>query len=144
MKPLFIVRVLGLVALAAAAVAVVALVQPETPSVPDHSGEITAALTDAAVNEASAESAPQQQVVNGWVARDLLEVVAEQNDAALQLGAREEDQRPTLLLLLAVLAISWIGVTSPIVEPRATVEPANQPLDGPDHHEGVQSPPAPA
>jgi len=36
---------------------------------------VLAALDDAEANESRADSAPQQQVVNGWVARDLLAVL---------------------------------------------------------------------
>jgi hypothetical protein len=41
------------------------------------------ALSEADMNEITANSAPQQQVVNGWAAKDLLAILAEQQNEAL-------------------------------------------------------------
>jgi hypothetical protein len=84
---------------------------------------IDTALSDYETNDANTESAPQQQVVNGWVARDLLHVVALQNEAQAEtLDAIAEslvearprpapvDHRPARLLVIAVVTLCWIGL----------------------------------
>ena len=71
---------------------------------------IEVALDDFEANEERAESAPQQQVVNGWVARDLLTIIAYQQNALL---SQPRDERPAALAGLAVLAICWWGALSP-------------------------------
>lgn len=83
---------------------------------------ISAALADFETNNKAADSAPKQQVVNGWVARDLLSIIANQNadqDAILSIIARENadlvrasvpDRRISALLVLGVLAICLSGV----------------------------------
>src|SRR5699024_9909884 len=86
------IRRLGALILAAAAVAVFVGMAPETPTSTDAIAE---ALHDAEVNEASAISAPQQDVVNGWATRDLLAIIAGQAD-------RPTDQRPAAMVMLAV------------------------------------------
>ena len=54
-------------------------------SADDRTSEIDATLAINELNEDAAESAPQQQVTNGWVARDLLALQARQlNDIAEQ------------------------------------------------------------
>lgn len=50
------------------------------------------------INQASADSAPKQTVVNGWASRDLLELVAKQQVA-------NQDPRPAALLTIGVLAL---------------------------------------
>ncbi|MEJ5256309.1 MAG: hypothetical protein WHS89_13270 [Acidimicrobiales bacterium] len=110
-----VVRTVGFLVLAGSALAVALLLEPETPEAPSHSDAIAVALADADTNERSASSAPQQQVVNGWVARDLLTVIARQNDALLAQGATDRtDPRPAWLLVIAVLAICWAGLTTPV------------------------------
>src|SRR5687768_9021956 len=61
-----------------------------------------------ALNQSRAEGAPQQSVVNGWTARDLLELVA-------QSEATGQDPRPAALLTLAVLGIALILFTGSTV-----------------------------
>jgi hypothetical protein len=80
-------------------------------SAPSHSAAISAALTDADANNTLAEGAPQQTVVNGWVARDLLVVMARQNEALIKQGA-EQDRRPAALLTLAVIGIGLLLFTT--------------------------------
>jgi hypothetical protein len=73
------------------------------------------ALSDFDANDARTEGAPQQQVVNGWVARDLLSIIAlEQNELveAARTAHAEPDNRPAALLVIAVLAIALWGATS--------------------------------
>ena len=68
---------------------------------------------------------PQQEVVNGWVARDLLTVLAKQTNAMLGSSqAAAGDPRIPLLLLLLVLAVSLIGATAPTApSPEGPAEP---------------------
>jgi hypothetical protein len=95
-------RRLGAVALALAAIVVWFTMAPE-----DRSSDISRALTEYSLNEARTEGAPQQQVVNGWVAKDLLTIIAEQqNDAA-------SDERIPALAGLLVLGAALYVFTSP-------------------------------
>lgn len=115
--------------LAIAAAAVWFLMEPELPMAPDvqtretvssRSSEISGALSDAELNELSADSAPQQQVVNGWVARDLLAIIAEQQNEALTRDevpppvapAQVIDHRVPALVGLLVLGMALTMVTS--------------------------------
>lgn len=93
------VRSLGFLALAVAAV--VAFSSP----VPDGADgyNIGVARTTSDENNTRTEGAPQQQVVNGWLAADLLEVIARQGS----------DQREETLLLIIALAVIWHGITQP-------------------------------
>lgn len=114
-----LVRRIGLSAIGLAAVAVWFLLAPsggalgltEEQFVRDYGNLVAQALDDAEGNEALADSAPQQQVVNGWVARDLLSIVALQNEDLLDAVAVNDDRIPALLVL-AVLAICLNGLTS--------------------------------
>ncbi|HZD22459.1 MAG TPA: hypothetical protein VE569_03535 [Acidimicrobiia bacterium] len=78
-------------------------------------------MSDNDANEGLAESAPQQQVVNGWVARDLLQIQARQLADVLDALTQENeagqivattDPRVPALLVVAILAIGLIGFTS--------------------------------
>ena len=55
-------------------------------------------------NNARTEGAPQQTVVNGWTAKDLLTVIARE-------GARPSDERPAALLVLVVIGIAGMMVS---------------------------------
>jgi hypothetical protein len=125
-----IIRRVGAAVLAFAAVAVwffMAPAEPATPvvqvqeSVRDRSSEIRSALSDYELNETLTKGAPQQAVVNGWVAMDLLKIIAEQQNEAL---TREEvpppvipvvpnDERIPALVGLVVLGLALVIVTSP-------------------------------
>lgn len=126
----------GLVALSAAAVLVFFLMQPDPPeegslnlSATNYQTLIDTAMSDYEANDALAESAPQQQVVNGWVTRDLLQIQARQladvldaltvEDASGQVVA-STDPRVPALLVIAVLAISLVGITSETKPPSST------------------------
>jgi hypothetical protein len=61
-----------------------------------YPGRIAVIDTDDGINQLSADSAPQQTVVNGWTARDYLKLVAEQNTEHSFLNYA------TLLLLLLI------------------------------------------
>jgi hypothetical protein len=125
-----IVRQVGAAVLTLAAIAVWFLMAPETPEAPapqtrqgvaDRSNDIDDALLNYEANEALTQGAPQQSVVNGWVAKDLLTIIAEQQNEAL---TRDEvpppvapivpnDERMPALAGLLVLGLALALVTSP-------------------------------
>jgi hypothetical protein len=110
---LIIARRVGAVVLAIAAVVVWFAMAPE-----DRSSDIRQALVEYELNEARTEGAPQQQVVNGWVAKDLLTIIAEQqNDVA-------SDERLPVLVGLLVLGAALYTFTSPRrTQETSTTEP---------------------
>lgn len=129
----------GLAILSVAAIAVFLLMEPDAPeegtlnlSAANYQQLIDVAMSDYDANDARTESAPQQQVVNGWVARDLLQIqalqLADLLDAATEENSRGEvvasnDPRTPALLVLAILAISLVGFTSESSRPRSTAGP---------------------
>ena len=138
------VRRVGLAILSIAAIAIFFLMEPEPPeegslnlSATNYQSLIDLAMSDYDANDARTDSAPQQQVVNGWVARDLLQIQARQLadvlDALTQQSESGEivassDPRVPALLVIAVLAVALIGFTSPSSQRREVltdgVEPA--------------------
>ncbi len=129
MRRVQVVRVAGLSVIAAAAVFVWFTFGPEPVG---GAGDLAAlnvkadtfgllvdaALEDYEANDERADTAPKQQVVNGWVARDLLMVTARLNTDQLTAElfglevAQREDERPPALLLLLVLAVALNGATA--------------------------------
>lgn len=125
------IRVLGFVLLGLAAVGAwvglaprVVFDQPNLPSATQYETLISKALADDATNNLLTSGAPQQTVVNGWTAKDLLTIIAkEQADLLRAQGAIVEsngnlttqpfDERIPALLLIGVLAICWAGVSGP-------------------------------
>ena len=105
-----IVRFVGFLLLVVAAVTVVVALAPSLKHV-DNGGQIAAAIAVDGVNAGATSSAPQQQVANGWVARDLLEIQVRQNDQLAATIQDSSDVRPTWLLLIGVLALCWLGLT---------------------------------
>ena len=93
-------------------------------------------------NNDRADSAPQQQVVNGWVAKDLLTIMAYQNtdllDAVGGLGDQNatasslavRDDRTPALLVLVVVAVAWFGITAPVA--RREDAPVPVPVEQPE------------
>lgn len=124
-------RRVALAVLAVAAVAVWFVLEPVDEQPPseidatsrDYLDLIDTALSDFEANERRADSAPQQQVVAGWVIRDLETIQAYQSvdllEAVGALGGQEpvvvRDDRTPALLLIGVLAIVVIGATSPVL-----------------------------
>jgi hypothetical protein len=122
------IRRIGLALLSFAALAVFFFMEPEPPeegslnlSATNYQALIDAAIEDYDANDAFAESAPQQQVVNGWVARDLLQIQARQLADVLDALTQETesgdlvattDPRVPALLVIATLAICLIGFTA--------------------------------
>ena len=64
-----------------------------------------AAIAAYTINAATSDNVYQQQVVNGWATKDLLEVISSQLD--------NEDPRNRILLFLAVCAVCVIGISTP-------------------------------
>ena len=131
-----------LVVIACAAVAVVLLAAPEEVSELPGPGairdDVRTALAIDDANQELTESAPQQSAANGWVARDLLAVIANaQADQLWTAQSQVRDDRPVYLLTLGVLAICVIGATTPrtghavsataVPVPPAPPEPQSEP-----------------
>lgn len=126
-----LVRVGGFVLLTLAAAAVFVVLAPKKPATgttlptsSQYESLISQALSDDTANALTADSAPKQQVVSGWTARDLLTIIAkEQADLLRSQGAVIEtngtlttqpfDDRIPALLFIGVLAICWSGVAIP-------------------------------
>lgn len=122
------IRRIGLLVLAIASVPIFFLMKPAPPeegslnlSATNYQSLIDLAMSDYDANDALTESAPQQQVVNGWIARDLLQLQARQLadvlDALTQANESGQivdttDPRVPALLVVAILALSLIGFTS--------------------------------
>lgn len=125
----------------------------ELVETPNFDGAIALALSDYEANNARTEGAPQQQVVNGWIARDILEIVARQNEAradtldtianmqaienanTLRLIANTApDDRPARLLVVMTMTIAWIALWAGLawhpqsVGIMAPTEPEHAPL----------------
>jgi hypothetical protein len=98
------VRTVGAVVLAATAVILWFAMAPG--GVQDRSPNVNQALSDYALNEGRTQGAPQQQVVNGWVAKDLLTVLARQaNDSAR--AAQQASDRLAAEAILVVVAVAF-------------------------------------
>jgi hypothetical protein len=106
---------------------------PDVPTGSAYESEISKALAAEAKTSLLSQSALQQQVANGWVARDLLAIIAEENvdilnsqgavvDATGSRLGEPFDERLPALLLVGVLAICWIGLTAPR-QPRPAAPP---------------------
>ena len=78
---------------------------PETSGT-DFVSQIEDVMAAEASNQDLTEGAPQQTVVNGWVARDLLEIIATQGAAG-----PAQDERPAALIAVAVLGLA-IGLAT--------------------------------
>ena len=99
-----VVRRVGAVVLALAAVVIWFAMAPSDAS--DRSSDIAGVLAEYELNEARTQGAPQQQVVNGWAAKDLLAIIAEQQDASVT------DERLPALGVLVVLGLALVLATS--------------------------------
>lgn len=142
-----LIRPLGFVVLAVAAVAVwVALAPkvpttvPTLPSSTSYESLISQALDDDKSNNLLTTGAPQQTVVNGWTAKDLLTIIAKENadilkaqgavvDATGNLETTPFDERIPALILIGVLGVCWAGISEmrrdrePRPAPAAPVAP---------------------
>ena len=129
------IRRIGLAVLAAAAIGIFFGMAPTVAS--DEAGEaysisISSAEFRYELNAENTESAPQQQVVNGWYANDLLNIIALEN---ARTASQSSDDRTAALLVVGILAIALWGITS-IPDPKTgslpapTTEPTTEPTAG--------------
>lgn len=129
---MLLVRRIGLAILAVAAIAVFFLMAPEVTSeflTGSLNGGIDFAEETYSANADRTENAPQQQVVNGWYANDLLNVIAR---AAAQSPAQSTDDRTAALLVIAVLAIALWGATSVGASPAGAASETDGSLPMPE------------
>jgi hypothetical protein len=128
MRPLF--RYLGFVVLIAAGVGAYVGLAPKTvvsayqlPSATQYETLITQALADDVSNNRLTQGAPQQAVVNGWTARDLLTIIAKEQadilraqgavvDATGRLQTQPFDERIPALMLILLVAVAWNAVSA--------------------------------
>lgn len=120
-------RRLGAVVLILAALAVYFGLAP-TES--DYQTKITAARSDYDANNATAQGAPQQAVVNGWIARDLLQILADET------ATGGSDPRVPALLLIGVLSVLLLALTpeertAGSLPPPSTSVPQPEPVPPP-------------
>ena len=73
------------------------------------------ALTSAQLNEDRAESAPQQQVVNGWAARDLRSIQARQLDDIVA----AQRMQTVILVLVGLTGVLLVASLTPRRETAA-------------------------
>ena len=137
-----IIRQIGIWILAALAIAVTFGLQPEE-SEPINTArfdrQVQQALADFDANESRTAGAPQQQVVNGWVNRDLLTIISRQLSTSIeQAPIPVSDPRIAYLLLVLVLTVGWHGATTAVAKtPALVVEP--EPVElGPDSPEAPE------
>lgn len=96
-RMLRLIRVVGGFLLSLAAVILFFAMKPEPLD-----NKVEDILSEAQINNSTAQGAPQQAVVNGWTARDLLSEIAK----------RPGDDRPAALLLITVLGLGLMLCTS--------------------------------
>ena len=125
------IRKIGLMVIAVAAFAVALVGAPAGPppvAVAGFERDLRQAIADDAVNNLRTEGAPQQTVVNGWTARDLLQVIAEQNNALVVAAqSSADDIRVPLILALMLAAAALYVLTEPA---HGTLLPAPAAVDG--------------
>lgn len=90
------VRRVGAIVLLVAAVVVTVSLGPDQSNA-DYGADVSETLLKYEMNSSDADSAPKQTVVNGWVAKDLLEVIAREGS--------DRDRRPVWLMFLGVTGI---------------------------------------
>ena len=141
-RSLFSVRSVVFGGLALAAIVSFFVLQPATPK--DRSTEISTAIVEDSLNAKSSSSAPQQQVVNGWTARDLLEIDAKiANDQAQ--AESDRNLQLSVLVLIGVLAICWYGLSATLETTPGEPEPRSEGLgDTLGARHSASAPPAPS
>ena len=112
LTPLLVFRRVSAVCLVLLALLVWFGLAPDQATPADRSSAIEAALSENELNEAMADSAPQQQVTNGWVARDLLTVIAEQQNEVGTRPAPQDLRVPAMLGVLVLGLALALGTTS--------------------------------
>lgn len=136
------IRIIGFALIAIAAIVVLAITSSGTGtpsglgSGPAVQTDVSGALSSWQANENVASSAPQQSVVGGWAAKDLLGAIGRaqaaelDNAVLLSDSSSKSNDRIAILALIAVIALCWHGATLPWIRAtqarRATVD-SNQP-----------------
>lgn len=108
-------------AIAVVALAGLALQKGSEKVTESRDAEKLVALLDYDTNNGNADSAPQQQVVNGWVAKDL--AIVQLNQLGDLTKAQEQTNR---ILALGVAATALTGVLLMLVVLRPRRGPATQ------------------
>lgn len=98
----------GALLIAGAAVIIWVTMGSSEKSAADYQQDIHSAMIGDRVNQRAAETAPQQAVVNGWTARDLLKI-----SAGIQAANTRDDDRIGAELMLLIVAVSWWMLTNP-------------------------------
>ena len=101
------IRLIGSAVIAALALLTLVAFSPTTPAA-DFSADRASTWAEDSVNQENTTGAPQQQVVNGWTANALLDLISEQLDEQ-----PPPDQRPAVLLMLGVLMLALMAATTP-------------------------------
>ena len=90
-----------------------------------QSSAVQSARSSAEINEITAEYAPQQQVVNGWLAADLLEVLADAVHSTADKAALVYAMEPVFAALFAWLwlseSLTWIAALGALLVVSAVV-----------------------
>jgi hypothetical protein len=102
-----LVRTIGTLVIAVLAVVSFFLAGPNDFT-SQHSAERSEFASAHAANEDLTSGAPQQAVVNGWTANDLLGLISRQLD-----DGSGGDQRPAILLTLGIVLVALRTVTEP-------------------------------
>lgn len=100
------IRLIGCAVIAVLAVLTLAFLGPAGSE--DVASERLAIWLEDATNQDRTQGAPQQSVVNGWTANQLLDLLSQQ----LESGTTT-DNRPAVLLTLGVLLLALSMVTTP-------------------------------
>lgn len=104
-----LIRSITMIVLVLVAVIVTLTMAPVTYIARDATNDIEAALADDSANNARTTGAPQQTVVNGWTAKDLLTITAKELNVVAANSAQRDD-RPAILLRIAIMAIAVLGI----------------------------------
>lgn len=132
--------IVTVVGLALGAVALL-WIGPTAPDVDEYREQTASILMLSDLNEGTADSAPQQQVVNGWVARDLLAAQSEQFTASIEQQARTNQL--LFVGLLVALGALWTSRRSAPDQPERSASDISPDADAPASGSAVP-PPAPA
>jgi hypothetical protein len=131
-----VVRRVGFSILAVLAIIVwFSLAPSKAKSVAQYERAIAAASSDFETNNGTADSAPQQSVVNGWFSRDIQTIMAEQNNDLLRTSS---DRRVPALLLLGLLAFCLHCLTLPGQASTVASQPS-PPGPQPDARQSAES-----
>ena len=107
-----LVRWIGLGVLAVVAVITFVVATPGDVKGVDNSAMITLIEADHDANNARADGAPQQQVVNGWTTHSYLTLLSSQLDEIASTNPPVDHRTPALLLILVLAATLHFATSS--------------------------------